>query len=153
MSCWFFQQDDVPVESLRSEDSTSPLVGRATCSRCLNTPGWSRKKVEIKERSSFKDSHQRRDGQQQVSASEDQQREHKHTHLAIVVEVGVKADAVSPRGLQVDQRWWIRIVLRKINIKLKTAVGIRSVSWTCYKNLQTREISWDGSTHTHTHRQ
>lgn len=61
--------------------------------------------MEIKERSSFQDSHQRRDGQQQVSVSEDQQREHKHTHLAIVVEVGIKADAVSPRGLQVDQRW------------------------------------------------
>lgn len=77
------------------------------------------------------------------------------TYFAVVVEVGVEADAVSPCGLQVDQGGGVGIVLREINVKLKAAVGIGSISWTCDQNLQTAEAAprrlSARFTHTHTH--
>lgn len=60
------------------------------------------------------------------------------THFAIIVEVRVKANTVSPCGLQVDQRRGVWIVLGEIHIKLKAAVGVRGVCWACDENLQTQ---------------
>jgi len=57
------------------------------------------------------------------------------THFSIVVEVRVKAHAVSTGGLQVDQRGGVWIVLGKVHIKLKAAVGIWGVGWTGDENL------------------
>ncbi len=59
-------------------------------------------------------------------------------HFAIIVEVRVKANTVSTSGLQVDQGRRVGIVLWKIHIKLKAAVGIWGVCWTCDENLKTQ---------------
>lgn len=57
------------------------------------------------------------------------------THFAVIVEVRVKAHTVSAGGLQVDQRRRVGIVLGKIHIKLKAAVGVWGVGWACDENL------------------
>lgn len=59
-------------------------------------------------------------------------------HLAVVVKVGVKADAVAACGLQVDQGRGIGVVLREIHVKLKTAVGVRCVRRPRYQHLKER---------------
>lgn len=58
------------------------------------------------------------------------------THFAIIVEVRVKADTVTPSGLQVHQRRRVGIVLGEIHIELKAAVGVRGIAWTCDQNLE-----------------
>lgn len=52
---------------------------------------------------------------------------HFQTYFAVVVEVGIEAHAVSACGLQVDQRGRVGVVLGKVHVKLKAAVGVRSV--------------------------
>ena len=60
------------------------------------------------------------------------------TYFAIIVEVGVKAHAVPPCGLQIDQWGGVGVVLGKIHVKLEAAVGVRSVGRACDENLSTR---------------
>ena len=48
-------------------------------------------------------------------------------HLAIVVEVGVEANTVLPRGLQVDEHGGARVVAGEVDVKLKAAVAVRGV--------------------------
>lgn len=52
---------------------------------------------------------------------------HFQTYFAVVVEVGIEAHAVSACGLQVDQRGRVGVVLGKVHVELKAAVGVRGV--------------------------
>lgn len=60
------------------------------------------------------------------------------TYLAIVVEVGVEAHAVSTGGLQVDQRGGVGVVLGEVDVKLKAAVGVWSV-----RRARDEDLEWE----------
>lgn len=62
-----------------------------------------------------------------------------HPYFAVVVEVGIEANAVSTCGLQIDERRRVGVVLGEVHVELKAAVGIRSVGWACDQNLEARD--------------
>lgn len=59
-------------------------------------------------------------------------------YFAVIVEVGIEAHAVSACSLQVDQRGRVGVVLGKVHVELKAAVGVRSVGRTRDQNLMDR---------------
>lgn len=70
------------------------------------------------------------------------------THFAVVVEVGVEAHTVAPRGFQVDQRGGVGVVLGEVHVKLKAAVCIWGVCRTGNQDLHRNNANTHNKIHT-----